>query len=637
MMRHKLVPIIDPSSRRLSAEALEVFLTHFRDPPCVFVGSGISIWPPSHLPSGQGFTNAMFSLLFESIDFRPSEKNLLAQLFGQQPSQRFSGIPFEHLMECCPFEDKANTLINRLYDSRRFNELHRALAQVLKEGKINSIITTNYDCCLDEALEGEAFPFIKVVTDSQARDALRRESVPCYFKIHGSIEKGLEQSPMYSLKHEGLLHPDKRRLLRDLVAGRSLLMIGYSGLDFELCPEIERLQFKQLIWNGRTNDYPSVSARRVIEKKAGTLLYGDMRQLMKNWLGIEDLPPDLPELSAEEKEAYLKLLTDLVQQIFSDEELRVWGIRVLNSLGAPSLAFRILATLPHSSNPFVMRIENGRAEFHSGRYKEARRWYKRAFLGELASWRLNTAADSALELSDAYRTFGSPIRGYVCTWIVDLFVRKSLRSKKLLKQSLVIKNILEISSSAKTLIGAKVGRRLAVAEWTWDFVNEVLEAWLTKKIIECGREAQQVGNWTDFQQLALVAEELGIDIKKLATGDYYLPPHAEEGYRHLGYYIPQSMIFFTQCRKDNTLLVTSSGRADWRHHVRTCKQLGVSASLWKILALSESTKTKIVARHTFRQCEYSFLKALFDWKKFSGEGDLKRSLAYRRSRPRSLS
>jgi hypothetical protein len=214
---------------------------------------------------------------------------------------------------------------------------------------------------------------------------------------------------------------------------------------------------------------------------------------------------------------------------------------------------------------------------------------------------------------------------------VDVLFLKSLSAKKLLKQSLVLKNILEISSSAKSMFGRNIGYFPGVNRHWTRFHSWVCDR-LTKKIVDCGRYAQVSGNWIDFQQLALVAEETGVDISELASGDHYLPPAAAEGYRHLGYYIPQSMIFFTNCRLDKRLLGTRSGRIEWRHHTTMCKRLGVDSSLWKILALSSSSKTRRIARQVFDRCEYSYLKGLLDWKKFSGEWRIVRSRKLRSAR-----
>lgn len=407
------------------------------DAPTLFVGSGLSIWEPSDLASGQDFTKAAFTVLFGD---RPAlsapERILLEKVFGKQWSPKFSGMPFEHLMECCPSDEKANALINQIYDSRRPNPLHHALAKAMSQGKIHAIITTNYDCCIDEALEQEKARFTKVVTPDQARDALMIEGVSCYFKIHGSVEKGMESTPMFSLKHEGLLQRDKRDLFSKLLSGKRLVVIGYSGLDFELCPEIERLDVAQLIWNNRENEYPSVSAERLIRKKAGILVYGDMRTLITSWLGTTGRPQLTPDKSAD--------VEKVIRQTFTEEELSLWRIKVLNSLGMPSFALQALAETRPSANPYFVKLHYGRAHFHAGRYKTARRWFHRAFWDQLLQGNKQAAADAALESSDAYRSYGAPCRAYLATMLVRLFNVRPLSAKKLLKQALIIKDVMII-------------------------------------------------------------------------------------------------------------------------------------------------------------------------------------------------
>ena len=218
-MPERKISLVDDEGN-LTTQAEGIIKSLSADPgtaPTVLVGSGVSIWEPTDLPSGQDFTQAAFSVLFGTVPpLSFPERTLLENIFGKEWSPKFAGMPFEHLMECCPSEDKGDTLIKRLYDSRRPNALHYALARGIKERKIYSIITTNYDCCIDEALTRTGVPFIKVVTNSQAKDALKNNNLPCYFKIHGSVEKGMERTAMFSLKHEGLLQADKSESREDM-------------------------------------------------------------------------------------------------------------------------------------------------------------------------------------------------------------------------------------------------------------------------------------------------------------------------------------------------------------------------------------------------------------------------------------
>jgi hypothetical protein len=604
------ISLLDATGQGITAEAKRVIEDLTRGTggiPTVFVGSGVSIWKPSDLPSGQDFTRALFSVLFAGpFAISAAERILLEEMFGRKWSPHFSGMPFEHLMECCPSEAKANMLVNRLYDSRSPNPLHRALAKGIKDGKIHSIITTNYDCCLDEALSDEGFSFVKAVTPEQAL-AARRVGVPRYFTIHGSVEGGLETSPMFTLRHEGLLHPHKRALLTELTEGRKLVMLGYSGLDFELCPEIERLAVADLVWNNLRDYYPSVSAERLIGIKNGTLLYGDMRILLARWLGMTDRPENVPS-----KEAHV--LT-AVRDIFDDEEVGMWRVRVLNSLGMPSFTLRALGTIDASHAPFFFTVERGRAEFHAGRYKRSRRHFQRAFLTALAARRWHCAADAALETSDAYRTYGAPLRAYACTWAVPLFAARQSTAKKLLKQSLVIRDMAEVARSLQRVLRSRVGA-MPLIDTACRTLTEMLLQVLSGKLSNCAREALPAGNWIDFQQVSLIAEGAGVRLP--TTDEFYSPPKAAEGYKHLGYYIPQTMIFTAECLKDRGRLSASPEmRCEWRRHVKLCRRLGLNAALWKVLILRHSPKVKARARGAFRQCDYGKLKGFLDWNKYS--------------------
>jgi len=622
-MTESRIPLTENGSTNVLTEKAKPVIEWLQSSqPTVLAGSGVSIWEPSDLPSGQHITTAIFSALFWNWSERhltTTEKNLLEKVLQKhwEPKPRFSGMPFEHLMENCPSEDKASILINKVCTPSRPNKLHYALAKGMKEGKIHSIITPNYDCCIDDALQQNSFAYKKVVSIPETQQALS-SNVPCYFKIHGSVEPKSPASPMFTLRHEKLLHPDKRKLFSKLVTGRPLLMIGYSGLDFELCPEIERFDIAKLVWNDKYNDNLSMSAERLLRNKQGLLLYGDMNVLVSHWLNA-DTPSNLTPPKTNQVVA-------LIDEIFTNDEINCWRIRVLNSLGLSSLVFKALDTSSPSPEPHFILIQQGRAHFHAGRYKKARRNFLKAFLNRLSSYEIEAASDAALEASDAYRSYGSPIRAYVCTSLVKLLARKNLKAKRLLKQSLIIRDVIEIANALKRDVASKLHRVQVVSYGTHRLMVQPLEVVMRRKLVECARDALGTGNWIDFQQVSLVAEDLGVDITEIASDEYYLPPKAADGYKHLGYYIPQAMVFTSFCmRNENHSPEDAEIKREWRHHVKTCKRLGINSALWKILAISHRTEIKNAAWNVFKHCEYGYFKGLFDWRKYAGERKARRS------------
>jgi tetratricopeptide (TPR) repeat protein len=335
-----------------------------------------------------------------------------------------------------------------------------------------------------------------------------------------------------------------------------------------------------------------------------------MRVLIDNWLGIDSFPELTPD-----KTEYVK---EHVNQIFTADEIDYWRIKVLSSLGIPSFALKILETNKSISNSYFVKIQKGRSYFHAGRYKTARRYFMSAMKDELLHGKALTVADAALEMSDAYRSYGSPIRAYISTFLVSVLAQKTLRAKKLLKQSLIVKDAIEISAAIRRLTNSKFPQIAFFSNYIFASLISGLQKILSRKLIECAKEALKTGNWIDFQQVALIAESLEVDISSVSRDEYYLPPKAAEGYRHLAYYVPQTMIFYDYCLKNKNLLATDVNiKAEWKKHVKICKQIGLDSSLWKILALSESQKIKNEAGNIFNKCEYGFFKRIFDWRKFA--------------------
>ena len=275
-----------------------------------------------------------------------------------------------------------------------------------------------------------------------------------------------------------------------------------------------------------------------------------------------------------------------------------------------------------TENSYFASIHRGRAHFHAGKYKAARQDFRKATGQAIWQKDLIKIGDAALEISDAYRSFGAPIRAYLCTWLVDLLQHENLRTKKLIKQSLVLKDFIEITRAMRNISSGKL-KNIPLSRtiiYLFDLTGRKLQSLLEKKLVGCAEESLQTGNWIDFQQTALIGEGLNINIPQSLITDYYMPPKAAEGYRHLAYYIPQTMVFYDRCLREKDYPAEDSEmHREWKRHVKICKMLGINSSLWKILALSSSEKIKKAAEKVFNQCEYGRFKRIFDWKKFAAK------------------
>ncbi len=109
------------------------------------LGSGISIWQPTNLPTGAGFGKGLYRALFYENGGCVCEKEKLLQEY-------YNELPFEIVNETCPNQQKIRGIIHDLYNNYSPNPIHRLFAELIDSQKIKSIFTTNFDCCLDQAI-----------------------------------------------------------------------------------------------------------------------------------------------------------------------------------------------------------------------------------------------------------------------------------------------------------------------------------------------------------------------------------------------------------------------------------------------------------------------------------------------------
>ncbi|HIG17356.1 MAG TPA: hypothetical protein EYQ31_08725, partial [Candidatus Handelsmanbacteria bacterium] len=53
---------------------------------------------------------------------------------------------------------------------------------------------------------------------------------------------------VFQLSQEGALPDWKRQMLARILKGRDVVVMGYSGLDFDICPILFGLEYKRLFW-----------------------------------------------------------------------------------------------------------------------------------------------------------------------------------------------------------------------------------------------------------------------------------------------------------------------------------------------------------------------------------------------------
>lgn len=553
-----------------------------RNKVVVFAGSGVSIWEPTTLPSGASVTSAIWETLLDGVLLSTEESNLLTNLAND--------FPFEHLFEVCPNQSKARDFLISLYDCRIANPVHSLIAKATENGLVESIITTNYDHCFEAAFSPYThIPLRIIVDEAQANSSRVVVGETLLFKVHGTADFSSD-SLIFTLRNEGLLPIGKRTLLSNVMSNALCLFVGYSGLDFDLCPLIAQFQGTEIVWLGREPEPRTTNAKNLLNEVNGTYIYGDMLETLSQWAGVR--------CNANLARNFITPAD--IRRTFNDEELSTWRVALFNALGFPKMALQVLTTdgtrIPESKR----LLQESQSLFYAAKYKQASMSYA-SLARLLAKSRLRMqSSDVWLDTSDSFRAGGYFLRALISLlkgkWASPDFDK----AKFYLKKSLLISNLLEGFDAIKAP----------------QFIRRFVKARLRQNLNTCLRLAIEQGSLHDFQQVGFLAEKHDVDLDSVGL---FEPKESSEGYKHLGYYHAEIMSFNEkERRRDFSALTTvevnnTSNRID--EYVRHCELTGQDSSIWKLLAI----KKRLLESHgiTFQErdkllkslnnCEYSLL------------------------------
>ncbi len=561
------------------------------DPPFVLVGSFISTWQPTSLPNGQKITSDLYELLF------PQALTQIDDTGNNYLRNIFKSVPFEHVFERCSNEENIRKIIKKTFSVDVYNPIHQVIVHGLISGKFRSILTTNYDLCLDKLLgyyPAQSNSRIKRIVHERDYDINIPIPGQFYFKIHGSADDIDGESLVFALRHESILPHWKRKLLIDALSDKNLLVIGYSGLDFEICPEFMNIPIKHIYWNSIENKFPSSNAEILIRKSPNNvLIIGDMRDLLSDLIS---------PISAREGSPSSSFVSE-IQNKFTQDELNLWRVALLNSMGCPSIALNIgqsLLAANETNKLFFLKASRqiAQAFFHNGKYKDSAQTFLSS--AKLADQLNNKVLETELLLDacDALRCYGAFYRSYkflnsafhLCNFVTDEFSKKRLLGKFHLKKVLLMRHLYHIGQYVSGLR------------------NRILQK-CSQDLKAASKFALQTGNWFEFLQARWWAERLGIDVAILSDNQYYQAPPIKAGYDHLGYHVAQCAIFRDMLNKTSGKL-SNENKTLLMNYLQNCKQFGNVPETWKLLFLKlkrdkdDFMKTFFAFIKNFLQCQY---------------------------------
>ena len=311
----------------------------------VLAGSLISTFAPSNLAMGNEVGYSVWRCLF-------GRTGCVGASWPGWLQHDLLQLPFEVLTHCYPDVLGIKRAVQHAFGSANHNPVHRLLADELRRGGIKGILTTNYDMCLDAALQYT--DGLVTIWDKRSWEMNRQllaDGLKPYWKIHGSAH-ALE-SLILNLHGEARMEEWKQTLLADMVRDKTLVVIGYGGRDFEICPELAySVHPRHIVWLDRSAQI-TPNAKRVLMEQRGTLVTGDLKQFLEKLFdfdatglirnaGALDLPID-PAVAPE------------------------WRVRLLDWMAYGRLVLRELDTLADAR----LRAALAASAFgHIGRYRD---------------------------------------------------------------------------------------------------------------------------------------------------------------------------------------------------------------------------------------------------------------------------
>jgi tetratricopeptide (TPR) repeat protein len=208
----------------------------------VFAGAGISMDPPTALPSWWDLSSSVVRSLATRAGSVISDSAMLANIIVER--QKAENFPPDYVAEKIVHSiQSAYFEVLRCIDSDRPNANHLALAELAATDKLRAIITTNFDRTIEAAFALRKVP-LEVRADPASAagllsqwDQFEKGGLPCQLiKIHGTADRPDTIIDTLAQRALGIPGPF-------LECGQRLLAFGYwgvlgfSGADLETQPD----------------------------------------------------------------------------------------------------------------------------------------------------------------------------------------------------------------------------------------------------------------------------------------------------------------------------------------------------------------------------------------------------------------
>ncbi|GAB1366737.1 hypothetical protein MASR1M36_16080 [Candidatus Cloacimonadaceae bacterium] len=546
----------------------------------LFFGSGVSIWSPCNIPMGGYISGSLLSIIFgEETISKFKERNLESYL---------SWIPFETINEYAPKSIDLAELYSNIFISREYNLLHDQLVRLASTKSIAALITTNYDNAVELVPDSERN--LMLICDSRFSESDR---IP-YFKVHGSVTDS--NSLVYKLSQEAVLEKWKEKYMHQLLNNHELVVIGYSGIDFEICPVIASSNVSIVYWGykpGTPEDVYKTSGYRVIENSHQIIPFPINLQMGLPWF----------DQNADQN---VTGQNDTIASCFNitSEEKMIWGFQLASIIGYSKHAIDVSRNEFTNHNPISRSMEKnlGIPLFESGQFVDSAHCFVSNALDKLRNKDSESCICSLLGAYDSYRAGGYVIKASVLLIFIS-FLSYLVRTPRIRTQTNI--KVVTMIKSVKVAVQFVLNTRKlkAIKPIILPMLLKVLNL-IAIKIL-------------DKTNQAAVESKCMFDIKNVDSLYSLFKNDAEStfsevtSYRALGYYSASTALFRKNKLTDHPPQLVIDEACSL---FRLMRLMDNHQEAWKVAKRmtmltngTESVKWEDYANYHLDKCQYSFL------------------------------
>lgn len=278
-----------------------------------FVGSAISMFEPTNIPSGSALNLNIFRALTKSLP--KDKKDKYDEIFenNQDPSRGLVYIPLERTLSYIwsslnKSQKKKFFKQIDLFVKANPNEIHKILTEMVSKSNKKTIITTNFDLALEKAFNGGEKEVVTKKNIQKIKDNVLGNGIRI-IKLHGSWDN--PKTTTFTLEQEGRgLHYKLREYLKKNLTNKIVCFIGYSASDFDIFPILYEINFEKLYWLIKTKRDANNRIEKIINKKPGSYF--------KCFGNIEDLYNKLTDkklTNTNKNKEYKKLIDFLSEEL----------------------------------------------------------------------------------------------------------------------------------------------------------------------------------------------------------------------------------------------------------------------------------------------------------------------------------